>query len=88
MKNSRLEVHKTNSTLNKKDSNLNFKQALSKKVSKKPNISTKTDKYKPLKPNKKLTTKKSKNSIKNQIKPFLTKNDIQVNSKQKKNSEK
>ena len=88
MKNNRLEVHKTNSTLNKKDSNLNFKQALSKKVSKKPIASTKTDKCKPLKPNKKLTTKKSKNSIKNQIKPFLTKNDIQVNSKQKKNSEK
>ena len=34
MKNNRLVIHKTNSNLNKKDSNLNFKQALSKKHSK------------------------------------------------------
>jgi hypothetical protein len=87
MKNNRLEAHKTHSNLNKKNSNLNFKQALTKNYSKKSNISKKLDKDKPLKPTKKLETQKSKEKIKNQIKPFLTKNDIQVNSRQK-NSEK
>ena len=86
MKNNRLEYHKTNSMLNKKNSNLNFKQALSKRISKKSNITSKVDKDQPLKSNKKLKSNKSKEIIKNQIKPFLTKNEI--NSKQKKNTEK
>ena len=87
MKNNRLVIHKTNSNLNKKDSNLNFKQALSKKHSKNSTISSKLDKDKPLKTNKKLNNQKSKDITHKQIKPFLTKNDIQVNSKNK-NSEK
>ena len=87
MKNNRLEVRKTNTMLNKKDSNLNFKQALSKRYSKKSNIASKLDKDKPLKSNKKLNSNKSREFIKNQIKPFLTKNEIKIKTKQK-NTEK
>ena len=83
MKNNRLDVQKTNSTLNKKESSLNFKQALSKKFSKKSNILSKQEKDKPLKANKKTNPRKSKEIVKNQIKPFLTKNEIKINCKQK-----
>ena len=90
MKNNRLDVQKTNSTLNKKEStlnkkesSLNFKQALSKKFSKRSNISSKQEKDKPLKANKKTNPRKSKEIVKNQIKPFLTKNEIKINCKQK-----
>ena len=87
MKNNRLEAHKTSSILNKKNSSLNFKQAISKQFSKKSNITSKPSKDKPLKAKKKINKNESKDIIKNQIKPFLTKNEIPTNSKQK-NSEK
>ena len=78
MKNQHLVAQKTNLTLNKKESNLNFKQALSKKISKKSNKSSKTNKS--LRKKNKLMPKKNKELIKNQITPFLTKNEMQVNS--------
>ena len=87
MKNNRLEVHKNSAIIKKKDSSLNFKQAISKKCSKKSNLVSNPSKDKSLKKNKKIIANKNKDLIKNQIKPFLTKNEINNNSKLK-NSEK
>ena len=83
MKNNCFDASKANSKLNKKESNLNFKQALSKKFSKKSNINSKQEKEQQLKQNKKQNTKKSKEVMKNHVKPYLTKNEIKINCKQK-----
>ena len=83
-----MEYLKTNSIIIKKDSSLNFKQALLKKFSKKPQKSPKPEKSKPLKANAKKETKKNNEKSKKQIKPFLTKSEIQLNNNNKKTSEK
>ena len=88
MKNKRIEVFKTNSTIIKKDSSINFKQALLKKFSKKTPKSPKQEKSKPLKANAKKETNKKNETSKKQIKSFLTKNEIQMNNNNKKTSEK
>ena len=87
MKNNRIEDFKANSSIIKKDSSMNFKQALLKKFSKKIHKSPKIEKSKPLKNNKKKETKKYNEKSKNQIKYFLTKNEIQMSSSNKKTSE-
>ena len=83
-----MEFLKTNSTIIKKDSSLNFKQALLKKFSKKTHKSPLDEKSKPLKTNAKKETKKNNEKLKKQIKPFLTKREIQMNNNNKKTSEK
>ena len=77
-----MEFLKNNSTTIKKDSTLNFKQALLKKFSKN------SQKSKPLKSNTKKETKRNNEKSKKQKKPFLTKNEIQMNNNNKKTSEK
>ena len=83
-----MEFLKTNSTIIKKDSSLNFKQALLKKFSKKSHKSLLHEKGKPLKSNEKKETKRNNEKSKKQIKPFLTKREIQMNNNNKKTSEK
>ena len=83
-----MEFLKTSSILIKKESSLNFKQALLKKFSKKSHKSPLGEKSKPLKTNAKKDTKKNSEKPKKQIKPFLTKSEIQMNNKNKKTSEK
>ena len=83
-----MEFLKTNSTIIKKDSSLNFKQALLKKFSKKSHKSLLHEKSKPLKSNEKKETKRNNEKSKKQIKPFLTKREIQMNNNNKKTSEK
>ena len=87
MKNKRIEVFKTSSTIIKKDSSINFKQALLKKFSKKTPKSPKQEKSKPLKSKTKKETNKNNEKSKKQIKSFLTKNEIQMNNNNKKTSE-
>ena len=79
---------KTNSTIIKKDSSLNFKQALLKKFSKKSHNSPLYENSKPLKTNSKKEAKNNKEKSKKQIKSFLTKTEMQINNNNKKTSEK
>ena len=88
MKNNRMEFLKTNSTIIKKDSSLNFKQALLKKFSKKSHKSSICEKSKPLKTNSKKETKINNEKSKKQIRLFLTKTEMQMNNNNKKTSEK
>ena len=88
MKNKRIEIFKTNSTIINKDSRTNFKQALLKKLSKKTSKSPKQGKSKPLKSNIKKKADKNKEKSKNIIQKFLTKNEIQMNNNNIKTSEK
>ena len=83
MKNNPIEVLKTNSTIIKKESCINFKQALSKKYSKKSDISPKQDKNKTLKKNRKSNSRKSTETTKKKMKPFLSKKDTQKNNNKK-----
>ena len=88
MRNKRIEVFKASSTIIKKDSNINFKQALLKKFSKKTTKSPKEEKSKPLKAKAKKETNRNNETSKKQIKSFLTKKEIQMNNNNKKTSEK
>ena len=67
----------------RKDFSSNFKQALSKKYSKNSNAQIKTDKNKLNKSNTKITIKKSKETSKAVIKPYLSNNEINIQNKNK-----
>ena len=67
----------------RKDFSSNFKQALSRKYSKNSNAQIKTDKNKLNKSNTKITIKKSKETSKAVIKPYLSNNEINIQNKNK-----